>query len=57
METIDITPKWKQMAQVMLLVLDNPKATKESKKEVRQEIIRMAGLVDEMNEKLQSENK
>ena len=57
METIDITPKWKQMAQVMLLVLDNPKATKESKEEVKQEIIRMAGLVDEMNEKLQSENK
>jgi len=57
METIDITPKWKQVAQVMLLVLDNPKATKESKEEVKQEFIRMAGLVDEMNEKLESENK
>ena len=57
METIDITPKWKQVAQVMLLVLDNPEATKESKEEVRQEFIRIAGLVDEMNEKLQSENK
>ena len=57
METIDITPKWKQVARVMLLVLDNPKATKESKEEVKQEFIRMAGLVDEMNEKLQSENK
>jgi hypothetical protein len=57
METIDITPKWKQVARVMLLVLDNPEATKESKEEVKQEFIRMAGLVDEMNEKLESENK
>jgi len=57
MTEIDITPKWKQMAQVMLLVLDNPEATKESKEEVKQEFIRMAGLVDEMNKKLQSENK
>ena len=57
METIDITPKWKQVAQVMLLVLDNPKATKESKEEVKQEFIRMAEIVDKMDEKLKSENK
>ena len=57
MKTIDITPKWKQVAQVMLLVLDNPKSTKESRNEVKKEFIRMAGIVDEMNEKIKSENK
>lgn len=54
METIDITPKWKCMVKVMLAVLENPKATKEAKEEMRQEIVRMAEIVDEMNEKMES---
>jgi len=49
METIDITPKWKCAVQIMLAVLDNPKATKEAKAEMKQEIIRLAEIVDEMN--------
>ena len=35
METIDITPKWKCAVQIMLAVLDNPKATKEAKAEMK----------------------
>ena len=48
METIDITPKWKYAVQIMLAVLDNPKATEEAKEEMRQEILRLAEIVDEM---------
>lgn len=51
MKTIDVTPKWKHLIHVMIEVLQNPKASVESKREIRAELVRMAEIVDEMNEK------
>lgn len=34
----------------MIEVLQNPKATTDSKKEIRAELVRMAEIVDQMNE-------
>ena len=49
-ETINITPKWKHLIHIMIEVLQNPRATTDSKKEIRAELVRMAEIVDQMNE-------
>jgi len=47
---IDITPKWEGMMRVMLAVLENPKASAESKQSMREELISLGKWVDEVNE-------
>jgi hypothetical protein len=50
MRTIDITPKWEGMMRVMLAVLENPKASAESKQSMREELISLGRWVDGVNE-------
>ena len=50
MKTIDVTPKWEAMMRVMLAVLENPKASAESKQSRREELISLGRWVDPLNE-------
>jgi hypothetical protein len=50
METIDITPKWEHLIHVMIEVLQNPKASVDSKREIRAELVKMAKVMDQLNE-------
>ena len=49
MKTIDVTPKWEGMMRVMLAVLENPKASAESKRALREELIDLGRWVDGVN--------
>jgi len=49
--TIDITPKWEAMMRVMLAVLENPKASAESKQSMREELVDLGRWVDSVNAK------
>lgn len=51
MKTIDITPKWEHLIPVMVEVLRNPKANTDSVRGIRDELIRLAKIVDAQNEK------
>jgi len=50
MKTIDITPTWSALIVPMVEVLKNPKAPAKAKKEITDEFIRLAKIVDEYNE-------
>ena len=50
MKTIDVTPKWEAMMRLMLAVLENPKASAESKQALREELISLGKWVDGVNE-------
>jgi len=50
MKMIDITPTWSALILPMLEVLKNPKAPAQSKKEITDELVRLAKIVDEYNE-------
>ena len=47
---IDITPKWEGMMKVIIAVLENPKASAESKQSMREELIDLGRWVDKVNE-------
>ena len=47
---IDITPKWEGMMRVIIAVLENPKASAESKKAMREELVDLGKWVDQVNE-------
>ena len=47
---IDITPKWEGMMKVIIAVLENPKASAESKKAMREELVDLGKWVDRVNE-------
>mgnify|MGYP003665859927 CR=1 FL=1 len=51
MKTIDITPTWASIIPPLVEVLKNPKAPAQTKKEVTAELIRLAKIVDDLNEK------
>ena len=47
---IDITPKLEGMMKVIIAVLENPKASAESKKAMREELVDLGKWVDQVNE-------
>jgi len=51
MKTIDITPTWASIIPPLVEVLKNPKAPAQAKKEVTAELVRLAKIVDDLNEK------
>jgi|TARA_B100001094_G_C17979529_1_gene694512 hypothetical protein len=51
MKTIDITPTWSALILPMVEVLKNPKADPQAKKGVQAELLRLAKIVDDQNEK------
>ena len=50
MKTIDITPKWEAIMQILVMILTNPKASTDSKREAKAELINLARWVDKVNE-------
>ena len=51
---IDITPKWEGMMKVIIAFLENPKASAESKKAMREELVDLGKWVDKVNEERKS---
>ena len=51
MKTIDITPTWSALILPMVEVLKNPKADPQAKKDIQAELLRLAKIVDDHNER------
>lgn len=50
-DTIDITLTWSALVPVMVEVLKSPKANNAAKAEVTQELLRLAKIADNLNER------
>ena len=55
MKEIDITPKWQGLIPIMVAVLANPKASDQSKREIKEELLSLAKWADEHNEKVKEQ--
>ena len=55
-DTIDITPTWSALVPIMIEVLKNPKANNAAKAEVTQELLRLAKIVDNQNERIKNDS-
>ena len=55
-DTIDITPTWSALVPIMIEVLKNPKANSTAKAEVTQELLRLAKIVDNQNERIKNDS-
>ena len=55
-DTIDITPTWSALVPIMIEVLKNPRANKVAKAEVTQELLRLAKIVDNQNERIKNDS-
>ena len=53
--TIDITPSWKASVEIMLAVLNNPKASKDSKQVCHEELLKLADIVDRIKSNNQNQ--
>ena len=51
MKTIDLTPTWSSLIPTMVEVLKNPKASSGAKKMITEELLRLAQVVDDQNER------
>ena len=50
-KTIDMTPTWQAYAKIYIAVLENENASFTGKREARAELVRMAKILDDQNEK------
>lgn len=48
-ETIDITPTWESAVKIYIAVLENENASFEGKRAAREELVRLAQIVDNQN--------
>jgi hypothetical protein len=55
-DTIDITPTWSALVPIMIEVLKNPRANNTAKAEVTQELLRLAKIVDNQNERIKNDS-
>ena len=55
-DTIDITPTWSALVPIMIEVLKNPRANNTAKTEVTQELLRLAKIVDNQNERIKNDS-
>lgn len=46
MKTIDLTPSWTTAASIYIMVLENKNASSKSRKEAKEELMRMAAIAD-----------
>jgi len=53
--TIDITPTWRASVEIMLAVLSNPKASKDSKQVCHEELLKLADIVDRIKSNNQNQ--
>ena len=51
-ETIDITPTWEACVKIYMAVLENENASFTGRREARAELLRLAKIVDNQNERL-----
>lgn len=51
MKTVDVTPKWSELIEVIMAILENPDAKEEIKGDLRKELRRMAKAADLHNAK------
>ena len=56
MKTIDITPTWESAVKIYIAVLENENASFTGKREARAELVRLAKIVDNRNEKAKENN-
>ena len=57
METIDITPSWEACVKIYIAVLENENASFTGKREAREELLRLARIVDNQNNQAKQEEK
>tara|TARA_A100001011_G_scaffold258146_1_gene266424 strand:- start:70 stop:243 length:174 start_codon:yes stop_codon:yes gene_type:complete len=57
MRTIDITPKWSAVVRILTEVLKNPKACHADKCNATAELLKLAKIVDDQNEKIRNEQR
>ncbi len=57
METIDITPSWEACVKIYIAVLENENASFTGKREAREELLRLARIVDDQNNQAKQEEK
>lgn len=55
MNTIDMTPTWESAVKIFIAVLENDNASFEGKKSAREELVRLAKIVDDQNKKAQND--
>lgn len=51
-KTIDMTPTWESAVKIFMAVLENENASFEGKRVAREELVRLAKIVDDQSEKL-----
>ena len=56
-ETIDITPTWESAVKIFMAVLENKNASYEGKRVAREELVRLAQIVDNQNERIKNDSK
>ena len=56
-ETIDVTPTWSALVPVMVEVLKSPTVNNAAKAEVTQELLRLAKIADNQNERIKNDTK
>ena len=49
MKTIDITPTWESAVKIYIAVLENDKASAESRKNAREDLIFLGKTIDQLN--------
>lgn len=57
MRTIDITPKWSAVVRILTEVLKNPRACHADKCNATAELLKLAKIVDDQNEKIRNEQR
>lgn len=55
MKTIDMTPTWETAANIYIEVIGNPKASAQGVKIAKEELLRLARIVDKMKANAQKE--
>lgn len=50
-KTVDLTPTWRTAVTIYAEVLKNPKAGIEAQESATEELLRLAGIVDDMNKR------
>lgn len=48
LSSIDITPSWKVSVEIAIIVLSNPKSSNDSKQVCREQLLRLAAIVDNL---------
>jgi hypothetical protein len=55
-KTIDITPKWSAIVRILTEVLKSPNAGNAAKQNATCELLKLAKIVDDQNEKAREQN-